>query len=111
MSSDVRPFQALGGQTERWTNAVAASDAFVLPKTADAVVLTNRSASAWVFYRVTAYLDEGDVPDGEAPTDTTDIPVPPLGQIRVYTDFGPKVIRLIADAADSYTYISPGTGI
>lgn len=108
---DVRPFQALGGQTTRVSNAVAASTAIVLPKDADAVVLTNRSATAWVFYRVTSYLDEADVPAGVAPTATTDIPVPPLSQIRVYTDYGFKVIRLIADAADSYTYVTPGAGI
>lgn len=108
---DVRPFQALTGQTTRVANAVAASAAIVLPATADAVVLTNRSASAWAFYAVTTYLDQGTVPAGDEPTTTTDIPVPPLSQIRVYTDFGFKVIRLIADAADSYTYVTPGTGI
>ena len=115
MSSDVRPFQALKGQTTRVSNAVAASDAIVLPKTSDAVVLTNRSASAWTFYAVTSYLDEGDIPDGDEPTvpagDPGDTPIPPLAQIRVYTDFGPKVIRLISDAADSYTSVTPGTGV
>jgi len=108
---DVRPFQALTGQTTRVDNAATASDAIVLPATADGVVLTNRSATAWVFFAVTSYLDQGSVPTGDEPTVTTDIPIPPLAQIRVYTDFGFKVIRLIADAADSYTYVTPGTGI
>ncbi len=113
MSSDVRPFEAIGGASVRVTNAVASAAATLLPKNSTAVLLTNNSLTAIAYYRVTTYLDEGSPPDGDAPTTTTDTPIQPSGQIRVYTgQVGmPKLIRLIASAADSYTTVTPGDGI
>jgi hypothetical protein len=114
--SEVRPFQAIGGKSFRVNNAVAATAQAVLPPTSDCVLLTNNSTTAIAYYRITQYLDAGDPPadsSANAPTTTTDCPIPASAQIRVYTaqDGMPKFIRLIASAADSYVTVTPGRGI
>lgn len=109
--SYVTPF-SIGGPTTPVTNAVAATAQFLLPASCDALVLYNSSATATNFIRVTNYT--GSPPAdaaGNAPTVTTDFPVPPTAQIRLYVGPGAKFIRTIASAADGTTYITPGSGI
>lgn len=115
--SEVRPFQAIAGASVRIPNDVTASSIMILPKNSTSVVLTNGSTTATAYYRVTLYDNESSVPIASDPVDlpsaTTDMPVLPSSQIRVYTaPVGQcKILRTIASAADSYTTVTPGDGI
>lgn len=98
------------GATTAVNNAVAATSAVTLPFDCNAIVLSNSSATATSFVRVTYYNDVSDIGDGDAPTTTTDIPIFPGQQILRYVQKGKhKVIRTIASAADGVIYITPGS--
>lgn len=110
--TDIRPFAPAEGKTTTVANATSATAAVALPQDCDTVVLTNSSATAIVFVRVTYYQSSADTMTGTAPTVTTDLPILPSQQIRRYVQPGQyKVIRTIASAADGNIYITPGTGI
>ncbi len=109
--NDVRAFQPVGGETVAVANSATATAAVDLKTTWDTVVLTNSSTSATAYIRVTQYLDAASIPAGDAPTTTTDLPILPLSQIRIFVGIGLKVIRTIASAADGTLYITPGRGI
>jgi len=109
---DTRPFQ-IGAATTPVTNAVAATAQLPIPKTCDAVALYNSSSTATSYIRVTSYETATPPADSadNAPTTTTDFPIPPLAQIRIYVGLGYKFVRLIASAADGITRVTPGSGI
>lgn len=110
---DVRAFNPIWGATTRVSNSATATAALVLPADSDTVALTNSSATATVFVRVTTYEDQGAPTTGDAPTATTDMPILPLSQIRIFTaaQGTPKLIRTIASAADGFIYVTPGKGV
>lgn len=108
--TDPRPFAPAWGKTTVVANAAAATAAVVIPKTCQQIVLTNTSATATTFVRVTYFENEGVPPTGDAPTVTTDFPVPPAKQVLLTVGPGFKVIRTIASAADGNIIISPGNG-
>lgn len=97
------------GGTTTVANAAAATAAVTLPYSCDAVLLTNSSATAITFVRVTYYGMAGDTMTGDAPSVTTDFPILPSQQVVRYVQKGKhKVIRTIASAADGNIYITPG---
>lgn len=109
--SETRPFAPVWGKTITVANAATATAAVSLPSDCDQIVLTNTSATARTFVRVTPHLNEGSPPAGDAPTVTADFPINPGAQIRLTVGPGPKVIRTIASAADGNIIITPGNGI
>lgn len=107
-----RLFAPAEGKTTTVANSATATAAVELPYDCDAVVLTNSSATATAFVRVTYYGSASDTATGVAPTVTTDYPVPPAQQVRRGVQPGVrKVIRTIASAADGNIYITPGSGL
>jgi hypothetical protein len=111
---EVFAFQPKRGGTTTVANSATATAQVVLPPDCDTVQLTNSSATAISFVRVTSYLDEGSPPAdaaANAPTATADIPILPASMIRVGVGEGYKIIRTIASAADGNIYITPGTGL
>jgi hypothetical protein len=91
------------------TNAIAATTAVALPKNANALVLTNTSATARVHVELTQYQSEGGaLPTGEEPTTADGLPILPNQQIMVYCGPGLNVIRAIATAADGGLIVTPG---
>lgn len=108
---DPKPFSPAWGQTTVTANATSATAALVLPKSCEQVVLTNTSATAITYVRVTYFETESQAPTGDAPTATTDFPILPSQQVRVTVGFGNKLIRTIASAADGNIIITPGNGL
>lgn len=106
-----RAFQPAWGSTTSVINATSATAAVVLPKSCQAVVLTNTSATARVHVMLTGYFEESTIPTGTAPTTSTGLPILPNSQIRVTVGPGNKVLRTIATAADGNILITPGDGI
>lgn len=104
-------FSPAWGRTTSVTNALSATAAVVLPKSADEIGLTNTSLTAIVYVMLTPYLDEATTPSGVAPTSTTGFPVLPSSQVRLHVGLGLKVIRTIASAVDGEIIITPGVGI
>lgn len=108
---DARLFAPAEGKTTAVTNATSATAAVAIPSDCNMLALTNSSATAIVFVRVTYYGSASDTMTGTAPTATTDLPILPLQQARRYVGPGFKVIRTIASAADGILYVTPGTGM
>ncbi len=110
--SNIRPFAPAEGKTTTVANSATATAAVDLPFDCDAVMLSNSSATAITFVRVTYYGSASDTATGTAPTATTDFPVLPASQVRRGLQPGiRKVIRTIASAADGNIYITPGSGL
>lgn len=108
---DFKTFDPVEGKTTAVANSTSATSAVVLPVDCNGVAISNASATAICFVRVTYYDDANNVPTGDAPTVTTDMPILPGQQIRRSVQPGRyKVIRTIASAADGTVYITPGSG-
>lgn len=109
--SEVKPFFAVGGQSFVIANAVASAAAVPLAQTWEVLVLTNTSSTATAYVRITDQPNASVAVTGVAPTATTDLPILPLNQIRIYVGVGLAVIRAIASAADGNLIVTPGYGI
>lgn len=97
------------GRTSTVANSATATAAIELPYDCDAISLTNSSATATTFVRVTYYNMASEVGAGTAPTTTVDYPIRPASTIvRGVQNGKHKVIRTIASAADGNIYITPG---
>ena len=102
-------FSPTFGSTLSIANDVTASTAAAIPKSADALLLTNTSATARAHVVVTQYQSEGDaLPTGDAPTTSTGLPILPNQRIMVYIGPGLNAIRAIATAADGVLLVTPG---
>lgn len=102
-------FSPAWGSTINIVNAITATTAVALPKNANALVLTNTSATARVHVALTQYQSEGDVlPTGTAPTTSDGFPILPNQQVFIYVGPGLSVIRAIATAADGNLIVTPG---
>lgn len=107
-----RIFSPAEGKTTAVTNSASATAAVEIPYDCNAILLSNSSATATSFVRVTYFGLATDTMTGVAPATTTDIPILPGQQILRYVQKGKhKVIRTIASAADGITYITPGSAI
>lgn len=109
--TDPRPFAPAWGKSTVVANSVTATAAVVLPKVCQQVRLTNTSATARTFVRVTTFQNEDAPPTGDAPTVTADFPINPGAQVCLTVGPGNKLIRTIASAADGNIIISPGNGL
>jgi hypothetical protein len=102
-------FSPAWNSTIEITNAIASAAAVALPKNANALLLTNTSATARAHVALTSYQSEGDaLPTGTAPTTSIGLPILPNQQIVVYVGQSLKVIRAIATAADGVLLVTPG---
>jgi len=109
MSDDV--FSPSWTATTSITNATSATAAAMLPVECSQLVLTNTSATAIAYAMVTHYQSAAETMTGIAPTVTTGLPILPASQIRVAVQWGSKVIRVIASAADGALIVTPGRGV
>lgn len=102
-------FSPAWGSTVSVSNDVTATAAVALPKNANALLLTNTSATARAHVMLTQYQSEGaGLPTGDAPTTTTGVPVLPNQQIMIYVAPNLSVVRTIATAADGALILTPG---
>lgn len=113
-----RPFAPAEGGTTTVANSASATATVALPYDCDTLVVTNSSATATSFVRITYYPDADSLATAvsgntaTAPTITADLPILPSQQIRRYIQGGKhKAVRTIASAADGNVYLTPGSGI
>lgn len=92
-------------------NATSATAAAMLPNEATQLLLTNTSTTAIANVMVTHYQSAAETMTGIAPTVTTGVPVLPSSQVHVAVQYGSKVIRTIASAADGAIIVTPGRGV
>lgn len=109
MSDDV--FSPSWTTTISINNATSSTTAAQLPVESSQVVLTNTSATAIAYAMITHYQSAAETMTGIAPTATTGLPILPSQQIRVAVQWGSKVIRVIASAADGALIVTPGRGV
>lgn len=102
-------FNPAWGNTTSVLNATSATAAVVLPKSCDAVILTNTSATARAHVMLTTFESESAPPTGTAPTTSTGLPVLPGQQIAVYVGPGQNLLRTIATGADGSILITPAS--
>lgn len=112
MSANI--FSPAWGSTQSIANAIAATAATLLPRNANALLLTNTSATARTHVAVTYYASDSEAAGavsgggGDAPALTSGVPILPNQQVTIYFGPGPAVIRTIATAADGNIIITPG---
>jgi hypothetical protein len=109
MSDDI--FSPNWADTVSINNATSATAAVMLPDQSTQLLLTNTSATATVNVMVTWYYSAGETMTGIAPTVTTGVPILPQSQIRIGVQWGHKVIRAIAGAADGALIVTSGRGV
>jgi len=106
-------FSPAWGSTQSIANSATATAATLLPRNANAIILTNTSATARTHVIVTIYTSDSDAAaavaggGGDAPTTSSGLPILPNQQVAVYCGPGPTVIRTIATAADGNIIITP----
>lgn len=102
-------FTPAWGSTTSVSNATSATAAVVLPKSCDAVILTNTSTTARTHVMLTSFGSESSPPTGTAPTTSNGLPILPGQQIAIYVGPGLQLLRTIATAADGVILITPAT--
>lgn len=112
MSADI--FSPAWGSTQSVANAATATATAALPVQANALLLTNTSATARTHVLVTYYGSQSELATAVAgntavaPTTSGSVPVLPSSQVTIYYGRGPAAVRTIATAADGNILITPG---